>query len=124
MVQVFGTPYVKRDACPPRTACPTACPPPPCNSGRVLSAGMPYIKRPWYSPYFSYPRPAYVRPVSVVHSDTSAASGVVAAVAIVALLAIAVATSVSRDCRFVETKCSLPNFFGEQVCQDIWDCKW
>lgn len=123
MVKICGAPYVKREACPTRTACPTSCPPPPCSSGRVLSAGMPYIRRPWYSPYFSYPRPAYVRPVTV-YSEPSAGSAVVAAVAIVALLAIAVATSVSRDCRFVETQCSSPNIFGEQVCQDIWDCKW
>ena len=135
MVRVYGTPYVRYNRSSCSSPSYSSCPPTPCVPSRVRYAGPSYVRSPWY--HRVLPRTVYApasttvvveappRSVSVIHrnqNDSKAAAAVVIALAILA--SIAVAVSISRDCRFVETQCSLPDFFGRQICHDVWECKW
>lgn len=130
MVRICGNSYRKSSCSTLRTSCATSC-----NSGRVLHTGPSYIRSPWYSsifqPSFSYaPSPvivdAYPQSRTITYSSSAERrlAAVVGIIALATIVAIAVAVSVSRDCHFISTECSLPNLFGEQLCNDVYDCKW
>ncbi len=114
-----------------------------CTGDRVI------LDPPWYNhfvprPIYTPPSQVYIEaapsPVVIVDShprqvavirgsqEDDARAVRVATVAVIALviiaIVVAVAVSNSRDCRFIATECSEPNWFGEQRCQDVWDCKW
>lgn len=133
MVRVCGTPYVRNNnSC--RSACSTPSVPSSCSPGRVMHVGPSYIRSP-YAPFQSVyvasaPSTLVIesplRETTVIHHRSRNDDRVVVAaiMALAVLAIIAVAVSYSRDCHFVGTDCSPPNIFGQQVCQDIWDCKW
>jgi hypothetical protein len=108
-----------------------------CNPGRVICSGPTYVRRPWYPSIFRpYPYYSSVSPLSpvivdpcpqihTVHHSSGGAAGIVAlAVSIIALVAIASAVSISRDCHFIGTDCHYDIWSGAELCNDLYDCKW
>lgn len=140
----------RHSSCPPpsyNTCPPRPCPPLPCNPGRVIHTGPSYVRSSWSnrfipwsftsSPQHVYietaPSPAVIvesRPsqVAVIHrsqdDDRAARAVAIAVIALAIIVIVALSISISRDCRFIETVCSLPDAYGQQVCQDVWDCRW
>ncbi len=153
MVKVRGSSYTTK-SCPSlsRSRCSSShstnkCyTPPTCTGNRTIRTGPSYVSRSLVSPllrpsYYSYSRPfhfSYHRPpatviidpshetTTIVHSNKQDSNA--AAITILALLAlgiaIAVGTSISRDCHLIETECTEPDFWGDRVCTPIYNCKW
>ena len=140
--QRSSCPSPSRNTCPPRP-----CPPLPCNPGRVVYTGPSYVRSSWSSRFIPWsvmppaqhvyietaPSPTVFaescpRQVAVIHrnqdDDRAARAVAVAFIALAIIVIVAIAISSSRDCRFIETICSFPDAFGQQVCQDVWDCRW
>jgi hypothetical protein len=144
MPEVRGSTY-RKSTRPPSSICPPTCAPPPSMT-RVIRTSPSYIRQSWvpsfYNPYYSpaviSPPPVVVRRSPTVIVDDSSAvivrdkkarkqdaviTGVVLA-AIVVICMGAAAVSISRDCRWIRTDCTPLDAWGNQLCNDIYDCKW
>jgi hypothetical protein len=92
------------------------------NASRVTRAGSPYIVGPSSWSFSCWNTP------SVFYRDYAVTVQSPASLSVIALLlvlgAIGAAISPSRDCYQIGTECSLPDFWGQQVCQNIYNCRW
>ena len=144
MVLVKGTPF-RTSTCRSENTCPScSCPPPPCTT-RVLRMGPSYIRQTCSPPVFvnRCPPPVVIDPSPVIvhhasptvvvgtqhpryhtyHDETATRIAVIVAVAIFAIIAIGIAVSISRDCRFLYNECVF-DVFGQEWCTPVYDCKW
>jgi hypothetical protein len=134
MVRVCGSPYVKKSSCP--TSSPLR-PSTPCSTGRVIRTGPSYLRSAWsgpcspifrpspicITPSYSYPHISSSPVIS--YTPASSASGVVAAITILSLVALSwIAIAASQDCHYTGEECSVADMFGNQLCHSVWDCKW
>lgn len=152
MVRVKGTSYTTR-SCSPRSTNPcysssNQCyAPPSCTSQRVIRTGPSYLSRSWFShlcgtPYYSRPysyfynsRPSTTIIVDSPHETTATAQSredrssertfaVIGLITFGIAVIAAIGISISRDCRYIETECTIPNWWGDRVCTPIYECKW
>ncbi len=144
MPEVKGSTY-RKSTRPAPPICAPACPPTPCTT-RVIRTGPSYIRQSWapsfYNPYYS---PAVISPPpwvwrrspTVIVDDSAAvivrdkktrkrddAITAVVLATIVVLCVAAAAISISRDCHYIRTDCTPPDVWGNQLCNDVYDCKW